>query len=396
MVFLATAYASSEKVLYAFNVKDGDLPEGGVVFDGSGNLYGTTFYGGTSACEGHGCGLVFKLTPAGNGEWTERAIYLFTGGSDGSHPNSRLVFDAAGNLYGTTYGAYYGGSGYGTAYRLSPNADGSWAFSLLHTFGSGDGIQPNGALAFDANGDLFGVTNKGGTANVGTVFELTPGAGGTWQETIVHSFTGGEDGKYPSDGVLFHDGSIFGTTESGGTGCPNNGCGVIFELTPNGSGGWTMTFPRRFTGALDGEEPLGLTFDSAGNLYGSANGGKTTYCFDGCGLVYRMSEKSNGVWTFTVLHYFNGGNGLDPEAVLVDSSGTVYGDTDSGGQQGLGVAYSLDPTANWAETVLYNFSGGSDGGSPTSRLTMDSVGNLYGTGTYGGEGGGGVVFEVTP
>jgi uncharacterized repeat protein (TIGR03803 family) len=398
-VLLSVSSYATENVLYSFNVKDGDLPEGGVIFDNAGNLYGTTFYGGTPACEGHGCGLVYKLTPSGNGDWTENTIYTFTGESDGTHPNSRLIFDSAGNLYGTTYGNYYGGTGYGTAYRLSPNPDGSWSFSLLYTFGQGskDGIRPSGTLAFDANGNLFGVTNKGGTPNLGTIFELTPKSGATWQETVVHSFIGGEDGSYPSDGVVFHNSNVFGTAAygGGGTACNGQGCGAIFELSPNGKGGWTMTFPHRFTGTVDGEQPLGLTFDSAGNLYGSANGGnKTTDCPFGCGVVYRMTEKSNGVWTFTHLHYFNGGNGLDPEAVLIGSNGEIYGDAESGGS-GMGVIYELDPTANFAETVLYQFSGGSDGGEPTSRLTPDNAGNLYGTGTYGG-GGGGVVFEITP
>jgi uncharacterized repeat protein (TIGR03803 family) len=396
-LFAVPTQAATEKVLYAFNVTDGSFPDDGVVFDASGNLYGTAFYGGGPACKGHGCGLVFKLTPAGNGEWTESVIYTFTGESDGAHPYSRLISDAAGNLYGTTYGADYGGTGQGTAYRLSPNPDGSWSFSLLHTFGNGkDGIQPTGSLAFDANGNLFGVTFVGGAANLGTVFELSPGADGTWHETVVHSFAGGADGQYPSDGVVSNSGNIFGTTgQGGGTGCQGPGCGVIFELSPNGNGGQTLSFPRRFTGELDGNNPRGLSFDAAGNLYGSTDGGnRTTDCPNGCGVVYRMTEKSNGVWTFTHLHYFDGGNGLSPEAVVIGSSGEIYGDTQNGGE-GMGLIYELNPVSNYPETVLYEFFGNADGGQPTSRLTLDSAGNIYGTGTYGGATGG-VVFAVTP
>ncbi|HEY1658053.1 MAG TPA: choice-of-anchor tandem repeat GloVer-containing protein [Candidatus Sulfotelmatobacter sp.] len=397
LAFLASAFAATETVLYSFNIADGETPYGGVIFDSAGNLYGTTFYGGGNGCGSFGCGQVFKLSPAIDGKWAETTIYTFTGSTDGSHPYSRLIFDSAGNLYGTTYGANSGGTGHGTAFRLSPNADGSWSFSLLHAFGQGkDGVQPTGTLAFDANGNLFGVTGKGGTANLGTVFELSPGTGGTWTEKVVHSFAGGLDGAYPSDGVVSSNGNIFGTTVSGGgTACSGPGCGVIFEFSPNGKGGWTLTFPRRFTGARDGEAPLGLSFDSAGNLYGSANGGKdTTDCPSGCGVVFRMTQKSNGVWTFAPLHYFNGGNGLYPEAVLAGPGGEIYGDTQNGGQ-GMGLIYELNPVSNYAETVLYEFLGGADGGEPTSRLTMDGAGNFYGTGTYGGAGGG-VVFEVTP
>jgi hypothetical protein len=400
-VFLNIAHASTEKVLYAFNTTDGYYPTSGVIFDKAGNLYGTAFYGGNTACggTGNGCGIVFKLTPAGNGEWTESVIYAFTGESDGSHPYSPLIFDQAGNLYGTTYGAYGGGggTGSGTAYRLSPNQDGSWSFSLLHTFGEGkDGVRPNGPLAFDAAGNLYGETFTGGTSDLGTVFELSSGSGGTWKETVVHSFAGGKDGQYPSAGVAVFGGNVFGSTESGGISNCNSGCGVIFELSPNGSGGWKESFPRRFTGSTrDGYEPYALTFDSAGNLYGSASGGNPACGVGGCGLVYRITEKPNGVWTFTALHYFNGVDGFEPGALVFGPDGNAYGDTYSGGPVGVGVVFGLDPAASWAETVLYDFGGGSDGGEPVSPLVTDSAGNLYGTGVDGGNGVG-VVFEVTP
>jgi uncharacterized repeat protein (TIGR03803 family) len=399
VLLVASAYGATEKVLFAFDIANGEYPYNGVIFDQAGNLYGTTFYGGSTGCAGAGCGVVFKLTPASNGDWTESTLYTFTGEADGNHPYSRLIFDKAGNLYGTTYGAYDGGAGFGTAYRLSPNQDGSWSFSLLHTFGSGsDGVQPNGPLGFDNAGNLYGVTFTGGTANLGTVFELSPESGGTYQERTVHSFIGGKDGEYPSAGVAVFGGNIFGTTESGGIGCNyvySDGCGVIFEFSPTASGGWKESFPRRFTGGtIDGESPYALTFDSAGNLYGSAGGGTADYCDGGCGLVYRMTEKSNSVWTFTALHNFNGGDGEGPGALLFGASGSVYSEAGGGGV-GVGLVFELDSTTNWSETVLYEFDGGSDGGEPVSPLTIDAAGNLYGSGIYGGNGVG-VVFEVTP
>jgi uncharacterized repeat protein (TIGR03803 family) len=395
VTLLAAAHASTEKVLYTFNTTDGEYPYNGVIFDKAGNLYGTTFYGGSTGCDGSGCGVVFKLAPANNGGWTESTLYTFTGQADGSHPYSGVIFDSAGNLYGTTYGAYDGGTGSGTAYRLSPNKDGSWSFSLLHTFGSGsDGTQPNGPLGLDPAGNLYGTTFTGGTANLGAVFELSPGSGGTWQETVVHSFIGGKDGASPSAGVVVRNGNIFGSTEAGGIDCNSQGCGVIFEFSPATNGRWKETFPHRFTGTVDGLVPYQMTFDSAGNLFGSAAGGKTPYCPTGCGLEFEMTEKSNGVWTFTVLHKFNGGNGVDPGALVFGANGKVYGEAGGGGE-GVGLVFELDPASDWAETVLYEFNGGSDGGEPVSPLTTDAAGNLYGTGIYGGNGAG-VVFEVTP
>jgi hypothetical protein len=322
--FIACAHAATEKVLYSFDSATGDYPNA-LIFDQAGNLYGTAFYGGNTACNGEGCGVVFKLTPNANGEWTESTIYKFSGGTDGSHPYSPPILDQAGNLYGTTYGAFGdgGGTGSGTAYRLSPSPNGSWAFSLLHTFGQGkDGKQPTGRLAFDAAANLYGETFTGGSANLGTVFELSQGAGGTWNETVLHSFIGGKDGQYPSAGVALYGGNVFGSTESGGITNCSSGCGVIFELSPNGNGSWKESFPRRFTKASDGYQPYGLTLDSAGNLYGSASGGNDA-CGGGCGLVYRMTEKSNGVWTFTALHYFDGADGYGSGAPVLGQSGTV-------------------------------------------------------------------------
>jgi uncharacterized repeat protein (TIGR03803 family) len=391
------AEAATEKVLYAFNIADGEYPYNGVVFDNAGNLYGTTFYGGGHYCNGSGCGIVFKLTPGGDGTWTERAIYTFTGGMDGSHPYSHLLFDAAGNLYGTTFGNYAGGgTGFGTAYRLSPQTDGSWKFSLLHTFTGGkDGAQPSGPMAFDQAGNLYGASFTGGNDNLGTVFQLSPASGARWKETVLHSFTGGEDGSYPADGVLAANGKVYGTTEQGGTGCGQLGCGVVFELAPTGSGGWKEILLHRFVDGPDGEGALGLVFDSSGDLYGAAGGGNKNYCGGGCGLVFRLSPLSDGTWQDTVLHNFNGDNGEGPETLSFDTNGRVFG-VAGGGGLGAGLIFELNPNENWAETVIYQFSGGGDGGDPLRPLALDTTGNLYGTAVHGGAGNVGVVFEIVP
>lgn len=390
IIFAPQASAGTENVLHSFDIKDGYYPHGGVVFDQAGNLYGATFYGGSHNCENNGCGVVFKLIPNGDGSWSEQAIYTFTGGTDGSHPYSDLVFDAAGNLYGTTYGNYYGGTGWGTAFRLTPGADGSWQFSLLHTFGAGkDGARPYGMLAIDKSGNLYGSTTIGGSHNAGIAFELSP-ASGSWTETLLHTFTGGQDGSAPIGVLLGPGGNIYGAAEQGGL-----GYGVIFELSLGSNGTWKETVLYSLTNTPGGSIPTSLTLDASGNIYAAAaGGGSSTYCYNGCGLVFRLSPQSNGKYKYTPLHSFNGGGGDDPSALILDSAGNLYGAAYTGGN-GMGLIFELNPNADWKETVIYEFTEAL-GGEPVAPLTFDASGDLYGTAVYGGAGGGGVVFEVTP
>ena len=388
LLLASFAQAGTEKVLHAFQLSEGQIPYGGVVFDRAGNLYGTTFYG--KACGSNSCGVVYQLTPGTGGDWTERAIYTFTGGTDGSHPYSNLVIDALGNLYGTTYGKDQGGSGSGTAFRLSPKDDGSWQFALLHTFAGGkDGAKPSGLLAMDDAGNLYGSTFEGGSNNAGVAFELSP-ASGMWKETVLHTFTGGLDGSEPGGLILGPDGNLYGTTATGGT-----GFGVVFELSLAKNGTWHETVVHSLAGGEDGATPGSLAFDASGNLYAaSASGGTSPYCSGGCGLVFKLSKESNGTWKDTPLHSFNGQNGEEPWALVFDKFGNLYGAAYGGGV-GLGLIFKLDPAASWAETVVYEFTGAL-GGEPVQPMIFDAAGNLYGSAVYGGAGDGGVVFEITP
>jgi uncharacterized repeat protein (TIGR03803 family) len=221
----------TETVIYSFNQGgDAQHPWGGVIFDQAGNLYGTTVYGGA-----YGDGAIFKLTPSGSG-WTESIVYSFTGGTDGANPYAGLIFDQSGNLYGAAASAGSGNGG--TAFELV-NSGGSWTFNLLYTFTGASGqfaAGPVANLAFDSAGNLYGTTHGDGPYNYGTVFKLTP-AGGSWNYTSLHDFTGGVDGGYPRCNITFDkSGNMYGTAAGGGTGDPGNcygACGVVFQITPH-------------------------------------------------------------------------------------------------------------------------------------------------------------------
>jgi uncharacterized repeat protein (TIGR03803 family) len=273
-----------EQVLYAFQGgNDGSSPSSGLILDSSGNLYGTTENGGGGTdCSGNyaGCGTVFELSPNGSGGWTETILYSFQGGSDGALPTSGLVFDQAGNLYGTTR---FGGGTFGTVFELSPKGSGGWTETILYTFtNNSDGAYPQG-LIFDQKGNLYGTTVGGGGLcgggfnPCGTVFELSPNGSGGWTETSLYVFQVSDGIWNPNPGLVFDQaGNLFGTTPaSGENGCVEGyGCGAVFELSPNGSGGWKETLLFSFQGGSDGVGPNpGLMFDQAGNLYGTAQAG---------------------------------------------------------------------------------------------------------------------------
>jgi uncharacterized repeat protein (TIGR03803 family) len=421
-----------EQVLYAFQGgNDGEAPSGVLIFDSSGNLYGTTVSGGGGPCS-QGCGAVFELSPNGSGGWTETILYSFQGGNDGESPSTGLIFDQAGNLYGTT--AAGGSYDYGTAFKLSNNGGGGWAETVLYVFGtnggSSDGEQPDGVI-FDKSGNLYGTTAGGGnplcdfdSAYCGTVFALTPNGSGGWTENIIYKFSG-SDGWEPNGGLIFdQSGNLYGTTQQGGSGpCfnPDNpGCGTAFELSPNGSGGWTGATLHNFgENITDGMLPDGgMIFDQSGNLYGTTQWGGTPdeACAYGggggggslCGTVFELSPNGSGGWTESVLYSFQAGNdGEYPSPGLIfDQAGNLYGTTIEGGSctsdptYGCGTLFKLSPNGSggWTESIRYRFPGGSSGSSPAAGVILDQTGDFYGTTYAGGSGCGGsgcgVVYEV--
>jgi uncharacterized repeat protein (TIGR03803 family) len=221
----------TETVLHIFlnNYIDGGYPQGNLAFDGAGNLYGTTNVGGTC-----GCGILFQLTPSSGGEWTETIIHDFSTVNDGFFPISGVTFDSKGNLYAIAdQGANDGQFTSGAVVELSPAGGDVWNETVLYQFAnSADGAYPAyGAPLFDASGNLYGTTTAGGPDNMGTVFELSPRAGGTWEQRVLHSFTGtGTDGQSPWNTlVLDAHGKLYGTTQNGGANC---NCGTVFVVKP--------------------------------------------------------------------------------------------------------------------------------------------------------------------
>jgi len=388
-VFLAAPESASaarkEKVLYKFcseyACEDGTNPSD-LILDAAGNLYGTTFTGGE-----YGFGVVFQLTPGAGGTWSEKVLYNFCSlqdCADGAYPSSGLIFDAAGNLYGVTYG---GDTQRAVAYQLTPGADGAWTESVLYTFSDGVGA-PCGDLVFDTAGNLYGAADCYVT---GAIFELKPQGDGMWSEETLYTFQG-SDGSEPNGPlVLDASGNLYGTTFGGGT----YNSGVAFQLTPHAGGTWSEKVLHSFCSlqnCADGAYPFsGLIFDAAGNLYSTtANGGISAN-----GTVFRLSPRTNGRWKETVLRRFQ--RSRTPHAGLIfDAAGNLYGTTAGGGpgcpHDGCGTVFKLNPTTR-AYKVLCTISRYGKGAAPDTSLIFDAAGNLYGATELGGNGYG-VAFEV--
>ncbi len=273
----------TETVLYHFTGTNGDGSQpgtGNLYLDAAGNLYGTTFYGGSGSCNG-GCGVVFELSPSSGG-WTENILYSFTGASDGASPEAGVILDSAGNLYGTCTG---GGVGYGTVYQLTPSGS-AWTENTLYAFtGSNDGSAPEGGVIFDQTGNLAGTAAYGGSGNGGTAFELSPSSGG-WNYSLMYSLNGNNTVGPIASLAIDTAGNLYGTTLSDGA----YGYGSVFELTPSQSG-WIYTDLHDFQGGSnDGASPSGVVaLDVSGNLYGTTISGGTS----GYGVVWEITSAAN-------------------------------------------------------------------------------------------------------
>lgn len=398
-LFARPVAAQTESVLYSFPHYKNGYPNGALLFDSAGNLYGTAGGGGVRNKD---YGMVFELEPV-NG-WTLNIARVFDF-KDGAVPTGGLISDASGNVYGTTYQGGAGlcqqsGSvvGCGTVFELSPKIGGGWTEKVLHSFsGTGDGYGPSSGVIMDAAGNLYGTAPYGGPHTGGVVFELSPKVGGGWTETVLCVFGHfyNSNGAAPYGGLVLAGGNLYGTTESGGA----FERGTVFELSPKTGGGWAETVLYSFAGGIiDGQTPYSeVIFDGSGNLYGTtANGG----IYQG-GTAFELSPSAGG-WIETILHSFaiDGADGTNPVGGLVfDAAGNLYGTTSSGGANlAAGTVFKLAPAVGgWTLTTLYNFNpNNGDAHSPFSTLILDASGNLYGTTGSGGAWGFGAVFEVTP
>ncbi len=369
------SHAQSEVALYNFpgTIADGFGPESNLT-SYNGNFYGTTIYGGT-----YDAGTVFELSPSSTGGWNETVLYSFTGGGDGGYPTySNVVFDSVGNLYGT---AYQGGhNDYGVVFELSPVGD-SWSETVIYNFLNGsDAAYPINGLIMDSAGNLYGSSYLGGGGN-GAVFEVSPSSSG-WTEQVIYELSTSYAGL-----TMDTSGNIYGVTYQS----------QVFELSPNGDGGWTPTIIHTFTGApTDGNVPQGTPVFHAGNLYGTTTTGGTK----NFGTVYELIPGKKGVWTEKLLHSFAGAtkDGNEPWAgVTFDSAGNIYGTTLTGGKSGLGTVYELVAPASgstYTEKVLWSFTGVDGNGPYSSPLVENAL--VYGTTFTGGSEGDGVFFEVDP
>jgi uncharacterized repeat protein (TIGR03803 family) len=328
-------------------------------------FYGTTLYGGT-----YSHGAVYRIDKTGH----ETVLYSFTGGADGGWPFASLITDSVGNLYGTTRGG--GKNGVGTLFKLDPSGN----ETVIHHFGGSGVISPDSAVVRDSGGNLYGTTSSGGLYNHGVVYKIKANG----EVTVLHSFTGGADGSSPAGVILDSAGNLYGVTQLGGSRrILSNGCGVVYKLDSSGN----QTVLYAFTCFADGIGPnCTLTRDSAGNLYGTTNGGGKRHK----GVVFRLDPSGNE----TVLYSFTGGaDGAFPGSagVVFDSAGNLYGTTVQGGKD-FGVVYKIDTTGT--ESVLYSFTFSGTAGYPPNGVIVDAVGNIYGTTELGGVNGGGAVFKI--
>jgi hypothetical protein len=383
LLIVPNAAASVGESLHQFQGgSDGQFPYVGLVADNAGNLYGTTNNGGGSSSCQLGCGIVFELSPPAEpgGTWTETILHAFQGGNDGANPEAPLIFDAAGNLWGTTsWGgdgncSVIGQSGCGTIFELTASGT-TWNYQTIYSFqgvpsgqGAGDAAWPMG-IAFDKNGTLFGFGFSGGRCwyslgevCAGAAFELT-NSSGNWKESVIYVFNGPYYGI--AGPIIDSQGNLYG----GGPGGRYT-CGAIFQLRPPKNGkGWTEHGIYNFHGTTDGAFPnLGLIFDSKFNLYASTIG-----AFGNPSNVIELAPTTSGEWTETVLYNFHSANsGYTPNwGPIVGSDGNLYGTTEDGGHYKYGTVYELVPPSQngeWTDNVLYSFSSGSNGTAPGSGL----------------------------
>lgn len=386
---------------FDYFVNGGNI-EHGVTLDAAGNLYGTTQNGGPLDY-----GVVFKLTRQSDGTWDESVLHFFQGGSGGRGPVSGVTFDKNGNLYGVTVagGVPCAGraAGCGTAYKLTPQPDGTWNHTLIYAFGGIEGDIRGTELTFDTEGNLYGFSSVGNANCCGVVFRLKPNDDGSWSEEILYTFKGGRDGNFPVGNLVFDQaGNLYGETAQGG----EKDCGTVFKLTPDPGGNWSESVVHSFCASKsDGWAPNGgLTMDADGNLFGVTvwgGGAAMPPCplQTGCGTVFQFKPQPDGSWSYKKIHTFLDTPSADPSGGLaVDAAGNVYGTTSLNGTNDYGTIFMLvhNPDDSFTGKTLHVFKG-YPAIAPSGKLVLDESGTLYGTTLFSKPfPGTGVVFKMIP
>lgn len=393
VILAAAAWAADTTQIYSFaGGIDGAYTDTELAIDGAGNLYGSSVQGGT-----FGSGTVFELSPSGSG-WTHTVLYNFTGGADGGEPYKGVTFGPDGDLYGTavTGGGGSCEGGCGVVYKLTHSGDG-WTQSVIHTFtGGNDGSGPGSPVAFDAHGSLYGTTPTGGVHDCGVVYEMKPGTGGTWNLGVIHAFTGGLDGLGGGASRLLIDGggNLYGVNTVGGA----NGFGNVFEMVLV-AGKWQLRTLYSFRDQPDGASPYGgVIFGPDGNLYG------TTYYAgaNDVGTVYKLTRNKDDSWSESVLYSFKGGSDGDSpiSTLVIDARGNLYGTTSDGGAANCGCGtifrVSRQQGGGWTETPVYRFPGDPYPGFAYNGMISDGHGNFYGTTVHGGSANDGAIYKFVP
>ncbi|HUI83053.1 MAG TPA: choice-of-anchor tandem repeat GloVer-containing protein [Candidatus Binatia bacterium] len=384
------ASAQGFRLLYTFTGGlDGAQPYAGLTMDRGGNLFGTTHSGN----QGTNWGNVYELKHIGTG-WTFNALELFDGALQ-----SRAVFGPDGTLYGTSpnnLAGYFYGYVYNLRPPVAAFCRAvlcHWNSFVIYGFSGGsDGATPRyGDLIFDSAGNMYGTAAGGGDGQGGNghgvVYEMMRSGNG-WTQAPIYTFSG-PDGAAPYNGVIFDSvGNLYGTTTQGG----QNGLGTVFELSPSG-GGWTERVLYSFQGGTDGSLPTaGLFMDQTGNLYGSARTGGS----GGGGTLFELTPSGGGNWSFSLLHSFSGAANCGPWAALtMNAAGDLFGTTECDGADSAGNVFKLTHPA-WTYSTVYDFTGGNDGRFPVSNVIFDAAGNMFGTASAGGTVGQGTIWEITP
>ena len=383
--------ANAEKVLWNFaGGSDGSGPWSNYfISDAKGNLYAATASGGT-----YSVGVVFMLTPAGK----ETVLYEFKGqaSGDGASPHGRLAFDANGNIYGTTQGG--GTNGTGTVYELSPKSGGGWKEKVIYSFSAtgADGINPSAGMTIAPDGTMFSTAPDGGAYNGGVIFSMKKTSKG-WKQTVIHSINFPSEGGFPYEGLLRDEaGNLYGAAPAGGA----SQNGVIYRLSLTKKG-WVDTVLYNFTdqnGDGSGLYWIDLISDKSGNIYGATSFGGTNGTGTVWELVYSGTKKT---YSESILYEFGAsgsGDGDNPYGGLaMDSEGNLYGTTLNGGASNLGTSYKLTKQGKtWKETILHSFLGANDGAQPTGNPYLDAKGRVYGMAETGGTSNLGIAYRITP